>query len=331
MIWHAAEVWAALAVCFLLGALVGSLLHRTVALTGARRAQASVIQVVDGVVRSLERVLMPWRGSVPAILPQTVPIPPPDFRHVVEAPEVAPPTEPDRHWDGAAVAAAPVAPAETSLPPAPVAHIRLPRPDEALASEPMGGFQPLALQAPRNETADPLHLINGLTKRHTSQLAKIGIFHFSQIASWTPQEVLWVSAYLGVGEAIASKDWVSQAMHFASSDEPILEPEPKPKPKPKASRNAKTRKGGAKVPAKRAAVVPTTKAESGSPVGSTGEAPLKRKRKTGAAESVGKRGGRKAAAGQQVAEVPGADAKRDAAAAPSATSATGPATAPSEE
>ncbi|ODT19225.1 MAG: hypothetical protein ABS35_22065 [Kaistia sp. SCN 65-12] len=245
MIFHAAEVWAALAVCFVLGALVGSLLHRTVALTGARRVQANLVHAIDGIVRAVERALMPWRGSVPAVLPQTVPIPPPDFRHVVEVPEVAVPVEPDRHWEGMPAAAA--VPSETALA-LPAQGQAVPPPsDEVVVADPAVGFQPLPLPAPRNGVADPLHLIHGLTRRHAGRLARVGIFHFSQIASWTPQEVAWVATYLGAGDAIAGKDWVGQAMHFASSDEPIREPEPKP------ARAATAKKGARKPPAKRAA------------------------------------------------------------------------------
>jgi predicted flap endonuclease-1-like 5' DNA nuclease len=249
MIYHAAEIWAALAICFVGGAVVGSLLHRAIALTGARQAQADIVQAIDRVVRALERLLMPWRGSVPAILPQTVPVPPPDFRHIVEIPEVYPPTEPDRHWDAAIVPVASVPLEDVPFNP-PVQSIQLipASADETTTFELMTGFQPLALQAPRNGVADPLHWINGLTKRHAGRLGKIGIHHFSQIASWTPQEVTWIATYLGLGEAIADKDWVGQAMHLASSDEPIREPKPKSAPtapaRPKTAKKAGAKRAG---------------------------------------------------------------------------------------
>lgn len=250
MIAHLAEIWAALAVCFILGALVGSLLHRTIALTGARRLQAEVIYGIDGAVRMLERMLMPWRGSVPTTLPQTVPVPPPDFRHVVEVPQVHPPAEPDRHWEvaTAAVSLAPPAEAQRDATFEP-AHPTHPRPDETAAvPDPGAGFQPLPLPAPRNEIADPLHLITGLTKRHAGRLGKVGIFHFSQIASWTPQEIAWIAAYLCVEQqVIVEKDWVGQAIHFASSDEPVREPEPKPA-RAKAPKKATGRRAKAKAP-----------------------------------------------------------------------------------
>ncbi|WP_029073987.1 hypothetical protein [Kaistia adipata] len=342
MIWHAAEVWAALAVCFIFGALVGSLFHRTVALTGARRAQANVIQALDGVVRSLERILMPWRGSVPATLPQTVPIPPPDFRPVADIPEVIPPVEPARHWDALPTVVADSAETAQASPAAagsvPPAHS-----DGAGGADPALGFQPLPLPAPRNGSADPLHLIHGLTKRHAGRLARVGIFHFSQIASWTPQEVAWVAVYLKAGDAIVDKDWVGQAMHFASSDEPVLEPEPKPKPGPKSGpkstpkskpkakpkRVATAGKAGKEAPAKAASVSGAVEAEGSASADSVEAKPAKRKR-----SAVSKGSAPKRAATARQAKPSGMDVGSDtsvAAGAPSGPGPVGQPTTPAED
>jgi predicted flap endonuclease-1-like 5' DNA nuclease len=287
MILHAAEIWAAIAACFVLGALVGSLLHRTLALTGARRAQTAVIQSIDRTIRAFERVLMPWRGTVPDILPQTVPVPPPDFRHVVDVPEVHPPAEPDRHWDSLTAAAAPESAADAaSAPPAHPAYAALLHPGDAM--EPVVGFQPLPLPAPRGGVADPLHLIHGLTKRHGGRLAKIGIFHFSQIASWTPQEVLWVADYLGAGDSVASKDWVGQAMHFASSDEPIREPEPKPRAKRVAAAKSDAGKGAARRTPGKAGAAKKAKAKSKTEAETGAAKPARRKRAASKKEAASK-------------------------------------------
>jgi predicted flap endonuclease-1-like 5' DNA nuclease len=265
MMLHMAEIWAALAACFILGALVGSIFHRAIALTGAGRAQASLIQWIDRVVRALERVLMPWRGSVPAVLPQTVPVPPPDFSHVSDAPELHVAVEPyvPRHISVDPLPSGGLEEVELALVASPA------RPESTKSFEDMArgdlvGYRPLPLQAPRQGVADPLHLIAGLTRRHAGRLAEVGIFHFSQIASWTPQELAWVAAYLGVGDAIDDKDWVGQAMRFASADEPVRAPEPVPKTasaaKAKPARKRKAAKpaeeGGAteaSAPAKRGA------------------------------------------------------------------------------
>lgn len=249
MILHVAEIWAALAVCFILGALVGSIVHRVIALTRAGRAQASLIRAIDRLIRALERVLLPWRGTVPAMLPRTVPVPPPDFSHVVDEPALhaAVETYVPRHMAGDPIL-------DVELPgyqPPPAVRASKPasgRMNEAVARGDLAGVRPLPLQGARQGGADPLHLINGVTKRHAGRLAQVGIYHFSQIAAWTPQEVAWTSAYLGIGDAIIEKDWVGQAMQFASADEPVRLPDPTPKAagaaKPKSSRKRGPRKAG---------------------------------------------------------------------------------------
>ena len=222
MILHAAEIWVSLAVCFALGGLLGSILQRAIALTALGRPQATLIRGIDRVIRWLDRRILPWRGTVPAVLPQTVPVPPPDFGHRLD-----PATEPD-----AGEAASPrftlappvehdesgsqeVAPAVRAAPAASQKQT------EAIARGDGAGFRPLPLSGPRHGQADPLYLIQGVTKRHVGRLAQVGIFHFSQIASWTPQEVAWIAAYLGAGEGPVEKDWVGQAVHFAGADEPL--------------------------------------------------------------------------------------------------------------
>lgn len=222
MILHAAEIWVSLAVCFALGGLLGSILQRAIALTALGRPQATLIRGIDRVIRWLDRRILPWRGTVPAVLPQTVPVPPPDFGHRLDAatePDasetaaprftLAPPVEHDESGSREVAPAVRAAPAASQ------------KQTEAIARGDGAGFRPLPLSAPRHGQADPLYLIQGVTKRHVGRLAQVGIFHFSQIASWTPQEVAWIAAYLGAGEGPVEKDWVGQAVHFAGADEPL--------------------------------------------------------------------------------------------------------------
>jgi predicted flap endonuclease-1-like 5' DNA nuclease len=229
MIRHAAEVWATLAVCFVFGALFGSIVQRTVALTALRQGQARLIRSIDRAVLWLERNLVPRRGTVPTVLPRTVPVPPPDFGHGVVADEsmsleTSEPFAP--HLIDETSALHPVAPSTGQLSGNVRAAEPSPRHAEAVARGDTVGVRPLPLNAPRQGGPDPLTLIRGVTKRHAAKMAQVGIFHFSQIASWTPQEVAWVSGYLGVGDALTSKDWVGQAILFASADEPVRLPEP---------------------------------------------------------------------------------------------------------
>ena len=44
-----------------------------------------------------------------------------------------------------------------------------------------------------------------------STLYSIGVFHFDQIAAWTPDNVEWVGTYLAFPGRIEREDWVAQA------------------------------------------------------------------------------------------------------------------------
>jgi len=224
VILHAAEVWVALALCFALGVLVGSIVYRAIALTALGKPQARLVHLVDRAILGLERRIMPWR-TVPVVLPRTVAIPPPDFRHGGdEVSETASDAALPRF-----TIAPPIQLAEMPLnlsAPARATPAPSVRQSEALARGDVAGFRPVALSAPRHGRADPLYLIQGITRRHAGRLGQVGIFHFSQIASWTPQEVAWIAAYLGAGDGPMQKDWVGQAVHFASSDEPVEALEP---------------------------------------------------------------------------------------------------------
>jgi hypothetical protein len=196
MIRHAAEVWATLAVCFVFGALFGSIVQRHVALTGLRQGQARLIRAIDRTVLWLERNLVPRRGTVPTVLPRTVPVPPPDFGHGLVTDELVPQEVPEPlvpHFvaETSAVHTVATSPGQAS------SGVRVaeptPRHAEAVARGDIVGVRPLALNAPRHAGPDPLTMIR---------------------------------AYLGVGDALTSKDWVGQAILFASADEPVRLPEP---------------------------------------------------------------------------------------------------------
>ncbi|MCX5568871.1 hypothetical protein [Kaistia nematophila] len=251
MILHAAEVWLTLAACFVLGALAGSIAQRAISLTALGRPQARLIRGIDRVIRWLEWRLLPWRGAVPVVLPQTVPVPPPDFGHVlIDLDEPAPyrnetPRAEVAEIDPIMLPSVLHAPAPARLEPARAEAAASPNQAEAIARADAAGFRPIPLYAPRNGRADPLFLIRGVTKRHAAKLGQVGVFHFSQIASWTPQELAWIAAYLGAGDGPAAKDWVGQAVHFAGSDLPIEVPVKAPaKAKGKSTSKVKRTEGG---------------------------------------------------------------------------------------
>jgi NADH-quinone oxidoreductase subunit E len=99
-------------------------------------------------------------------------------------------------------------------------------PDEFAAADPVGApiepagdaiaMRPAGLAAPRNGIPDNLQRIRGIGQRNEVLLNSLGIFHFGQIAAWTPAEVRWVSAYLSFPERIERDDWIGQATILAS-------------------------------------------------------------------------------------------------------------------
>jgi len=237
MILHAAELWAALAICFLSGCLVGSVIYRAIGLTGAARFQSRLAHGVDRTLRILEWRLLPWGGRGPVPLPRVVPVPPPDYRHADPVPP-APPIV----WGEE-----PGGPSPPSLEPAPPRSVFEAEPlIDAVRRGDAAGTRPVVLGAPRQGIADDLAAIRGLGKRHAARLQAIGIYHFSPIAAWTPQEAAWVGAYLDIGDAVRDRDWVGQATRVAGSDDPLAAAAAPPKkpPKPRAKRGKAKKKTG---------------------------------------------------------------------------------------
>jgi hypothetical protein len=50
-------------------------------------------------------------------------------------------------------------------------------------------------------------------------LNDLGIFHFGQIAAWTPAEIAWIGQALAFPDRIARDDWVGQATLLAMGSE----------------------------------------------------------------------------------------------------------------
>ncbi|MBU1213285.1 MAG: NADH-quinone oxidoreductase subunit NuoE [Alphaproteobacteria bacterium] len=75
--------------------------------------------------------------------------------------------------------------------------------------------RPAGLEAPRGGTADDLKLISGVGPKLEQTLNELGIYHFDQIAAWTPAAVAWVDNYLSFKGRIDREDWISQAKALA--------------------------------------------------------------------------------------------------------------------
>lgn len=78
--------------------------------------------------------------------------------------------------------------------------------------------KPIALDAPRGGNADDLKRINGVGPKLEGVLNELGIFHFDQVAAWTPETVAWVDNYLSFKGRIDREDWIAQAKTLAAGD-----------------------------------------------------------------------------------------------------------------
>ncbi len=75
--------------------------------------------------------------------------------------------------------------------------------------------RPHALAAARNGAPDDFTLIEDVSALQQSTLNALGIFHFDQIAAWTPEHVAWVDAYLRLRGRIDEEEWIEQAAALA--------------------------------------------------------------------------------------------------------------------
>ncbi len=77
------------------------------------------------------------------------------------------------------------------------------------------GVKPPVLGSARNGAPDDLTLIEGVSPLNHSTLNALGVFHFDQIAAWTPDHVAWVDAYLRLQGRIEEEEWLDQAQALA--------------------------------------------------------------------------------------------------------------------
>ncbi len=79
------------------------------------------------------------------------------------------------------------------------------------------GRKPAVLEAARAGRADNLKLIRGVGPKLERLLNEIGVYHYDQIAAWTPEEVAWADQNLVGFKGRVSRDgWVAQAKELAT-------------------------------------------------------------------------------------------------------------------
>ena len=86
------------------------------------------------------------------------------------------------------------------------------------AADAGAGEKPALLKKPKGE-ADDLKKLSGLGPKLEASLNEIGVYHYSQIASWTAEETAWVDAALKLRGRIERDNWIDQAKDLAGKAE----------------------------------------------------------------------------------------------------------------
>ncbi|MDB5595390.1 MAG: hypothetical protein JWM36_2351 [Hyphomicrobiales bacterium] len=79
-----------------------------------------------------------------------------------------------------------------------------------------GGARPLGLAGAKGGAADDLKRIKGIGKQNEERLNGLGVWHFDQIAAWSPDNVKWVGSYLAFPGRIDREQWITQAEELAA-------------------------------------------------------------------------------------------------------------------
>ncbi|HEY8259605.1 MAG TPA: hypothetical protein VIG55_00185 [Methylosinus sp.] len=137
--------------------------------------------------------------------PAPEPTPSPVAERAAAAPNIAEELEPSPQPPPAVA----VAPAE-------------PRPAPAAAEAPKKhpGVRPEGLPGPRGGGPDDLSKIKGVGPKSVEKLHALGVYHFDQIAAWTPENVKWVSASFAIPGRLERGRWVAQAKELAETARP---------------------------------------------------------------------------------------------------------------
>ena len=229
MIWHFLEIWLLFMIVFTVGCGLGASFYSGLARGPLAVAQGAVADVVGDAVDAIKWRLgvgpdwrpafrppaerptpRPGRADPARDDPRPIAVSPPSWTDASQSPreewlgdpeweQQADANDAENGIDDAAEMAEgqaePVTPEDTTM------------------------MRPAGLSAPRSGVADNLQRIRGIGKRNEVRLNKLGIFHFGQIAAWTPAEARWVAAHLAFPERIERDDWIGQAIVLASGGE----------------------------------------------------------------------------------------------------------------
>ncbi|MES1201492.1 MAG: hypothetical protein ABUS57_08580 [Pseudomonadota bacterium] len=75
--------------------------------------------------------------------------------------------------------------------------------------------RPPSMPAARNGAPDDFTLIEGVSPMLQTTLNSLGVYHFEQIAHWSPANIAWLDQYLRLRGRIVQEEWVEQAEDLA--------------------------------------------------------------------------------------------------------------------
>jgi predicted flap endonuclease-1-like 5' DNA nuclease len=107
---------------------------------------------------------------------------------------------------------APAAKVTEAMRPAATAATMAPSPATSIQHP---GTKPQGIAAPEGH-ADDLKLIKGIGPKNEKINNALGIYHFRQIAHWTPDEAIWVGHHMAFPGRIEREHWIPQAELLAS-------------------------------------------------------------------------------------------------------------------
>lgn len=140
---------------------------------------------------------------------------------VAEVPRV-PDTKPMATAGAAAVTAAAATAAAAKIAETTVAPTPRPAPMPVAAPVPVDPnrkMRPLGIAGPRSGKRDDLLRISGVGPKNQEILHSLGIYHFDQMARWTPGEGDWVDDHMKFNGRIAREEWINQARLLAAGNE----------------------------------------------------------------------------------------------------------------
>jgi len=88
-------------------------------------------------------------------------------------------------------------------------------PDATIKKNVTKGIKPIAYPLPKNGEADDLKKIQGIGIKVENALYEVGVFHYTQIADWTKDNIEWVDDYLSTDGRVKRESWISQAKELS--------------------------------------------------------------------------------------------------------------------